>query len=487
MIEFRNRAGFDTAASIVFLTEEQIQSKTFTDFQWVSLEKELTGLVSSEQFTGKSCQQFPLSSGKQLVLLVGLGKETDLTPTAIRTSVRKAITSHYVKRAKSIELVMTQKRQDDQTVISVIEGVIIGGYAWKKYKKPSQPDEISTLKKKYIIIAPDKKMYQDAIVIAESVNLTRDMVNDNADIVHSAFIEKTVKALVKNHEHISLKILGLNELKAQGLDLHLAVNQGSIHEPRLIIVQYKGAKKETFDAAIIGKGITFDTGGLNLKTTGHIETMRMDMAGTAAVIGVLNNAIKLNLKKNILFVCAIAENAIGSKAYKPGDVVTGYAGKSVEIDNTDAEGRLVLADALAYVEKNYKPKRIIDLATLTGACVVALGFDYSGLLSNDQALADQLLAAADKTDDRAWQLPLYPELKGVMDSPIADLKNTSNKKGAGTITAAYFLKQFVGDTPWAHLDIAGSAYVDRGVNRMYYDYGATGAGVRLITEFLRTL
>jgi len=487
MITFRTQAGFDTSASVIFLTEEQVRSKKFNDIQWASLREELAALVSSEQFHGKGCEVFPLSSDQQIVLLVGLGKESELTLTAVRSAVRKAIMSPYLKRSKSVELIMMHQQQDDRTVISVIEGVLIGGYSWKKYKKETHPETVPLLQKDYRIIAPDKKFYRDAVLIAEGVNLTRDLVNDNADVVNSEFIEKTVKALVKGQEHITLKILGPREMTAEGLGLHLAVNQGSANEPRLIIVEYKGAKKASFDAAIVGKGLTFDTGGLNLKTTGHIETMRSDMAGTAAVIGSLKNAIALNVKRNILFVCAVAENAIGSRAYKPGDVFTGYAGKSVEIDNTDAEGRLVLADALAYVEKNYKPGRIIDLATLTGACVVALGFDYSGLLSNDNELAQQLLAIADRTDDRVWQLPLYPELKGVMDSPIADLKNTSNKKGGGTITAAYFLQQFIGDTPWAHLDIAGSAFVDRGVSRMYYDYGATGAGVRLITEFLQTL
>ena len=228
--------------------------------------------------------------------------------------------------------------------------------------------------------------------------------------------------------------------------------------------------------------MTFDTGGLNLKTSGNIETMKTDMSGAAAVCGILKNVLTLGIKKNLLFVLGIAENSIGSCAYKPGDVITGYAGKSVEIGNTDAEGRLVLADTFAYMVKNYKPDRMIDLATLTGACVVALGFDYSGLFSNNDELARQLLEASHVTDDRAWRLPVYPELKEYIKSPIADLKNTSSVKGGGANTAAEFLHQFTQGTTWAHLDIAGSAYTEAG--RMYYGHGATGVGVRLLTHYL---
>jgi leucyl aminopeptidase len=212
--------------------------------------------------------------------------------------------------------------------------------------------------------------------------------------------------------------------------------------------------------------------------------MRCDMAGAAAALGILKNVISLGIKKNILFVVAVAENAIGKAAYKPGDVIKSYSGKTVEIANTDAEGRLVLADAISYVVKNYKPARIVDLATLTGACPVALGNDYSGLMSNDDKLADTLLKVAQITDDRLWRLPLYPELKTHLKSQYADLKSTGIPRGiGGTISAAEFLHQFVGDTRWAHLDIAGTAFVE-GQGRLYFNYGATGSGVRLLTQFL---
>ena len=213
--------------------------------------------------------------------------------------------------------------------------------------------------------------------------------------------------------------------------------------------------------------------------------MKLDMGGAAAVIGTLKSAIEIDLKKNILFVCGLAENVTGSSAYKPGDVLTSYSGKTVEVANTDAEGRLVLADAISYVIKNYAPERLVDVATLTGACIVALGFNYTGLVTTDETMANQLLRYGKETDDRVWRLPMYPELSESVKSMIADIRNLGVPKGAGgTITAAEFLRQFADNTRWAHLDIAGTAFVDNG-KRFYFGHGATGAGVRLLTRFLQ--
>ena len=394
--------------------------------------------------------------------------------------MRKACLCSYLHKAKTVEII--PHRRDDAAILAIIEGVAIGTYVWDKYKSKDKDDKI--IKIKQITIAVEaKKVFTDALVVCQGVNLTRDLVNDNADLITSGYLEKTVRNLIKGHKHTGLEILNRKELKAKGLNLHLAVNQASPKEPKLIIVRYNGGKKNERYSAIIGKGMTFDTGGLNLKPSGHIETMKVDMSGAAAVCGILKNALTLGISKNLLFCLGIAENSIGPAAYKPGDVITGYAGKSVEIGNTDAEGRLVLADAIAYIVKNYKPSRIIDLATLTGACVVALGFDYSGLFSNNDELERQLLEASIESDDRAWRLPVYPELKEYIKSPIADLKNTSSIKGGGANTAAEFLHQFTEGTIWAHLDIAPSAYAE-GAGRMYYGHGATGAGVRLLTRYL---
>jgi len=482
MIAFRTSAKFDQSASVILLDKGQVNKKNFLGIP-KDLKSFVLSAVESNQFSGDDGQIFPLVFDKKIILLVGVGQKKDLSLTALRITLRQALMSSYLSKIKDVEMVLHD--QKDDVVIAAIEGILIGTYVWKKYITKSKEDKTIDEKNIYLVVNK-KKIYEEAIAICEGNNLTRDLINENADVATSVYIEKVVQRLIKGKKNISIEILNKKEMKAKGLGLHLAVNQGSNKEPKLIIIKYSGAAKKIPYTAIVGKGVTYDTGGINLKPSGHIETMRQDMGGTGAVVGILKNILALKPKKNILFVCALAENAIGSNAYKPGDVIKGYAGKTVEVGNTDAEGRLVLADAISYVIKNYKPARLIDIATLTGACVVALGCDYTGLVSTDDKLANQLLESAQKTDDRAWRLPSYKELKISVSSRIADIRNLGFPKGAGgTITAAEFLRQFaeVDGTKWAHLDIAGTAFVE-GHTRMYFTYGATGAAVRLLTDFL---
>ncbi len=438
-------------------------------------------LKKTKQFTADSGELFPIPINGKIVLLAGVGKRQDCTFTALCINVRRAILSPFISKLTEVEMIPFE--QNDTFIRAIIDGFKIGTYAWNKYRK--EPLHEPTVDTRILHIVSSKtQSYLDASLITEGVNLARNLINDNADIVTSVYLESVIKNLVKGQKNISLEILNKKQLKAKGLNLHLAVNQGSAKEPKLIIVQYRRSTKKGNSTAIIGKGITFDTGGLNLKPTGSIETMRSDMSGAACVIGTLKNVIKLNLKKNIIFAVGIAENAIGKEAYKPGDVIKSYSGKTVEIGNTDAEGRLVLADAIGYVVRNYKPSRIIDIATLTGACVIALGHDYSGLVSSDDKLVEQLIRSSQLTDDRIWRLPSYSEMKEYIKSLIADLKNVGLPKGAaGALTAAEFLKQFTENTPWAHLDIAGTAYAQE-CGRLYFGYGATGVGVRLLTHYL---
>lgn len=480
MISFRNNEKFDKDATIILIDKDQVKQKDFL-FKNKNVEEGLKELIKEGRFSGEKDEIFPVVDKKAgLVLFVGLGKAEELTLTALRITTKKALLSSFLKKCEDVELI--PHATDEKAVIAIIEGYLIGTYKWDKYKSKPKEEKSKTLKNVYLV-APDKKDFQQAAAICAGVNFTRSLVNDNADVVTSELFEKEVKALTKGHKNISIEILNEKELRAKGLNLHLAVNQGSNKEPKLIIIKYDGATAKDDYTAVLGKGMTFDTGGLNLKPTNHIETMRIDMSGAGAVMGILKNVLELKLPRNIIFAMGLAENAIGPAAYKPGDVFTGYGGKSVEIGNTDAEGRLVLADAISYLVKNYKPARIIDMATLTGACVVALGFDYSGLFSNNDELAGQLVHAANDSDDRAWRMPVYPEIKDYIKSQIADLKNTSTIRGAGACTAAEFLRSFTEGTAWAHLDIAGSAFVENG-GRMYFNYGATGAGVRLVTSYL---
>ncbi len=481
MITFRSKALYDKQACIILLSEEQIKKNTLTHLP-AQIRSLLKPLVDNKLFKAENGQLCPAVHKKQTLLFVGVGKDNERTQTSLKISVKNALISSFLTHCNTLELIAHQ--QKDSIIVPLIESIMIGSYKWNKYfsKKSKKEKEEQ---KNVFLIALKKKLYQDAVTICEGNNLARDLVNDNADSVTSTHFEKVVRALIKGKKNISLEILNKKEMKQKGLGFHLAVNQGSVNEPKLIIVKYQGSAKKGDFTALVGKGLTFDTGGLNLKPTGGIESMRIDMSGAAAVVGALKNTLDLKLKKNAIFVLGVAENVTGSKAYKPGDVIIGYAGKSVEVANTDAEGRLVLADAISYTVKNYKPKRIIDIATLTGACVVALGHDYTGLITTDDNLSRDLVYSSNETNDRVWRLPTYPELKDSVKSEIADIKNLGTPRGAaGTLTAAEFLRQFTEATPWAHLDIAGTSFVD-GAERWYFSHGATGAGVRLLTHYLQ--
>jgi leucyl aminopeptidase len=479
-IHFKPSAKFDKEATVIFFDKNSLHHQKFA-FSNASVSEKIVEALKGKLFTAELGQQVPLLHNRSLILLVGLGKKEDLSLTSLRIQVRKALLSSYLNKFKSIEVISHD--QNTTAIQTLIEGILIGTYTWRKYKSKPKDDE-SVEDKDIFLVAAQKEAYDQTVTICAGATLTRNLINDNADTVTSEYLEDTIRTLVKGHKNVELEVLGRKEMEKKGLGLHLAVNQGSLKEPRLVIVKYTGNSGSKDYTALIGKGMTYDTGGLNLKPTGSMETMKTDMSGSAAVIGTLHNTLALKIKKNVIFAVALAENVIGSGAFKPGDVIRGYSGKTVEVANTDAEGRLVLADAFAYVIKNYKPERIIDIATLTGACVVALGNDICGLMSNDDDLANKLVQSSKETDDRVWRLPLYPELKEAVKSQMADIRNLGFPKGAaGALTAAEFLRQFTENTKWAHLDIAGTAYVEGGC-RLYYGFGATGIGVRLLTHYL---
>ncbi len=480
MVFFASKPGFDQQASVVLLTKEQVIQR-HCPFQGKPVCDVLHSAISAFQFEGAKGEMFPAVVNGKVVILVGLGKTQDVTLTSLRIVLRRALLSAPLKKLFSVEIVL--HKDSAAIAVAAVEAALIGTYAWRKYISRKKDDK-TVEKKKFLLVTRFVREAQLAVGVCEGVNYARDLVNDNADTITPEVLEKVVRGLVKGQKQAGLEVLGKKEISAHGLGLLQAVNQGSNKKPRVVIVKYSGAGKNVPYTAVIGKGLTFDSGGLNLKPTGSMETMREDMSGAAAVIGVLKVALALKIKKNIIFAFGAAENAIDANSYKPGDVVTSYSGKTVEIGNTDAEGRLVLADVLSYVIKNYNPGRIIDLATLTGACVVALGHDYAGLLGNNDELVRKVLVSSVATDDRAWQLPMYPEYKEAIKSKVADIRNISNVRGAaGTISGAEFLSQFVGVTPWAHLDIAGTAFVD-GDSHWYYGHGATGYGVRLCVHFL---
>ena len=317
--------------------------------------------------------------------------------------------------------------------------------------------------------------------IVNNVNLVRDLINGPPSIVTPEYMAQTAKKEIANKPYTKITIFDKKLLEKNKMNCILGVSQGSVNEPKLIIAEYT-PPKYTKTIVIVGKGVTYDSGGINLKPTGYLETMKDDMSGAAIVLATVKTAAELKLPVKLVALAPCVENMPSGSALKPGDVLVGASGKSIEIGNTDAEGRLILSDALHYAA-TYKPDYIIDLATLTGACIVALGNLCCAIMSNNDTLKQAITKAGKETNEKVWELPLIEEYKDDIKSDIADIKNIGAGKGeAGTITAGLFLSEFVGDYKWMHIDIAGPVWTTKG--SAYTQKGATGYGVRLMTQFL---
>ncbi|QDU25511.1 putative cytosol aminopeptidase [Anatilimnocola aggregata] len=318
-------------------------------------------------------------------------------------------------------------------------------------------------------------------ILAGGVNLARRLVNEPAgDIYPESFANEAVS--VAESSGLSIEVWDRARLEAERCGSLLAVGKGSDRDSRLVILKYQGAADSVAPIAFVGKGVTFDSGGLSIKPTDGMKTMKCDMAGAAAVLGAMQTIAQLQLPVNVIGFCGLVENMLGGSAFKLGDVLRARSGKTIEVLNTDAEGRLVLGDVLD-VALQSQPAKIVDLATLTGACVVALGTDIAGLMTNDQAWADEVKASGDAVGEPLWQLPMYPEFSEQIRSEVADIKNTGDGRWGGAITAAKFLEEFVAGKPWVHLDIAGPAFLDG--QKPWLDAGGSGFGVRTLVEIAR--
>ncbi len=452
----------------------------------------------SKKFSGKFGEIYSTRASDvsfKVVLFVGLGKKSEMTVERIRRVLGKAVkftkSNRYISLTTNIlECVRILNVCDEETVgCAAAEGLILGNYSFNKYLAKERQEKMLALE----MVSLQWMGSLDAInhglqkgrIIAEATNMVKELVNEPANVVNSLYLEKVAKDVAAADAKIKVHVLEESELGKLKMGALLGVNAGSDNPARLVILEYHGTDHAGFDAAFVGKGITFDSGGYNLKPTKMIEEMNTDMAGAAAVLGAIKAAAKLSLKKNLLGVVPLCENMISGKAQHPGDIVRAYNGKTIQIGNTDAEGRLILADALAYTEEKYHPDVMIDLATLTGACVVALGYYVMGAVSKDDDLLIQLKNAGEKSGDRVWPLPFFDEYQDWMDGTVSDLNNIAMKgKGyeAGAITAGVFLSKFVEKSRWAHLDIAGSAYW--AVDNDYVQKGATGSGVRLLLYWL---
>ncbi len=428
------------------------------------------------------------------VLLLGLGPEAEVTTEKIRKMAWYAAAKAQELRLKQVAVAVERIREigEREVAVAVAEGIVLGGYKFDKYKTEEKEravrlEELVILSKVLMSKNELRKAVVDTVDICQNVNWVRDLINEGSDVKNPEVMEQKARELAK-HNYLRVRVLDKKELEQLGMGMLLAVGRGSRFEPRLVALEYWGTKKEEKPVALVGKGITFDTGGIDLKTRVGMADMRCDMTGAAVVMGIIKSVAELALPVNLVGVLAIAENMIGPHSIKPGEIVKSFAGKTVEIADTDAEGRLVLGDALAWAEKEYEPRLTIDYATLTGAVLIALGEYVTGMLGTTDKEIQQLFEAGERTYERVWRLPLYEEYKKEMVSEAADLKNLGypGKYGsyAGTITAAAFLSNFV-KGPWIHLDIAGSDWYEK--QRYYQPAGGTGIGLRLTIEFLRGL
>jgi leucyl aminopeptidase len=450
----------------------------------------LQRMRSGKEFTAKpGTSRLIYSFGRlpaERLLLVGLGKKAELTLERLRQAAGAAMQALRGARVASFASVLHLAAPVENAVQAVCEGALLGSYSFDQYKTRDKEERFGFDTMTLLLPEPGATNHAEEAIrradaVCQGAVLARDLVSHPGNVVTTGYLAEAAHDLA-SRRGLTCLVLETDYLEELGMNALLAVGKGSVEPPRLIVLEYYGAGERVRPTALVGKGITFDTGGISLKPREGMEDMKTDMAGAAAVLGTLEAAALLKLPVNLVGVIPTAENMPGGRAYKPGDVITAMSGATIEINNTDAEGRLVLCDALHYVRSNYNPAVMIDLATLTGACVVALAHETSGLLGNDRRLIDDLKRAGDRSGERVWELPLWDEYGELMKSDIADLKNSGGRYG-GTISAAWFLKQFVGDTKWAHLDIAGTAWLDKA--RPYIPKGASGYGVRLLIEYLR--
>ncbi len=453
------------------------------------LKDSLKVVLQSGDFKGKSSETLfaYVEGGKESrVLLLGLGKEEKATLETFRKAYAQAARSMHGVKAKSGNFFFPKisDLDHDDVVNAAFEGILLANYAFHQLKGTSLKDAYPLIEKMSWIglESKDKPILDQAIKIVDGVNFARDLVNGNADDVTPAFLAETAMQMAKVSSKIKATIYDKKWLEEQKMGLILAVNRAAKVDPFLIEVSFHNNPSSKEHIVLVGKGVTYDTGGLSLKPTDGMLGMKCDMAGAAAVLATLRTVALLDLKVNITVVVPTVENAIDARSYKLGDVYRSYLGKTVEINNTDAEGRLILADALSYVVKHLKPTYVIDLATLTGNVVMALGEQMAGFCANDESLATQLTDAANMTSDLLWRLPLFNEYKESFKSDIADMVN-SGGRDAGSIKGALFLQEFIGSAKWAHIDIAGAAYWSK--PKYYHPTKATGYGVRLLVAFLK--
>ena len=452
-------------------------------------ENEMTGevlesLKNSKAFAAKEGEVFVLPVIKETVkyrIYVGLGKKEELTAEGLRLAIAAG-----VKKAKAakvsevgIELAVTENICVGGNVKAITEAALLASYSFEHYKTKAEEEKPMQF---YLMNVPEEKKERGTQVLAQSlklvegVKIARDLVNEPSNKLYPETLAQRALEIGKASE-CEVEVFDEKQIEALGMKAFLAVGGSSEKQPRLIVMRYRGDAESEEVLGLVGKGLTYDTGGYSLKPTDSMKTMHSDMGGAAAVIGAISAIASNKVKTNVIAIVAACENVISGGSYKPGDIIESMAGKTIEILNTDAEGRLTLADAVTYAIEKEKVTRIIDVATLTGAALVALGASTTAVVTNNEAFYNELQEAGKKSGEQFWQLPAYKEYAKMNKSTVADLKNIGGKL-AGTITAGLFVGEFVQDLPWLHLDIAGTAWADSAEG--YLTKGGTGAPVRTL-------
>jgi leucyl aminopeptidase len=453
----------------------------------------ISDVIQSEDFQGKLYQPsliYPKGTiPAKRILLMGLGKRSDFHLDTWRGGASKAAQFLRDRGIKEFSLCPylrgERKMSLEDSSQGLVEGIYLGLYQFTEFKTEER-EKIKEVERVNLVIPDEKRIayIQKAVdaaeIISRAVYLARDLVSQPANRKTPSMLAQMAKDVAEN-SGLKCKVLTMDEMKKLGMGAILAVASGSREPPKFILLEYKPQSSGLDTVVVIGKAITFDSGGLSLKPSENMDKMKQDMGGGAAAIGIMQAASQLKLPLHLVAFIPATENLPSGSAYRPGDILKSLSGKTIEVISTDAEGRLILADALAYSHR-FKPKAIIDLATLTGACIIALGENVTGMMGNDEKLKARVGRAADLTGEKVWELPLWEEYEEQIKSEVADIKNVGGRP-AGTITGGVFLKKFVGEYPWVHLDIAGPVWADK--DKPYIPKGATGVGVRLVVQLLR--
>lgn len=437
---------------------------------------------SGRAFEGRKgrCVAVPLEGvGASEAILVGLGPAAEFSVHAYRDAIASAAAAADARRVVSLIVAARGDLGDaDALCAAATEAVVLGRYRFRRYK---QNDYKATLAR-VAVEGGSESTVAEARSVSQAVNWARDLINLSPSDKRPSALAEMVSTMAND---VGLRCEVIDPDRAAELEMGalLAVGQGSSDGPRLVILEHApDGVADDVPVAIVGKGVTFDTGGISIKPSANMHEMKADMSGAAAVVATMRAIAAVGLPRRVVGLVPLAENMPDGRAYRPGDIVRAMNGKMIEVLNTDAEGRMILADALAYAVREFQPSCVVDLATLTGACVVALGEDVAGVMANDDGLRGDLVAAGERVDEAIWPLPMFAEYDKLIKSAVGDIKNTGGRWG-GAITAAKFLEHFVDETPWAHLDIAGPAY--RTKAKPTSPKGGAGFGVRLLVDWLR--